>query len=315
MPDQIRAAVAIQRPLIEGVGPQGALHKLIARYASSALYRRPGPTIDRLRREILREVALRWLPEADRIGLQSARPVLGRLGGERLLAKASRPRGQYLARLRRYRGDNLRVFAADLRGACDGLSAEVEAAFMRARRDGVARKQLIEDLTKSHKAEMKRLREVRAEIRGAAKDLQGAEGRLAKASKRTRRRARRQMREAREGLRKAKAKVARTKDWYGRFETAVQGRARDAIRRECQEAQFSAFQQAGYKTFTWIAVNGTGACPSCTSLHGKTQPQSQWRGAGPGEADTYCGSACMCQLVPQEYTKGNEGLARPIQVS
>jgi len=312
MADRILAAVAIQRPVVIGSNRQSALTRLVARYATAALYTRPGETIDRLGHQIARELTKKWFPQAADLGARSAKPILQALGGKNLVEKGSRPRGRILHEFRRHHRFNVRWLASRLKAEGAALSGEVEAAFLAAERDGVARKELIGRLLDSDRAELRQLGKANARIAKAQDGLQKAERGAAKASKRKRVRANRQVRQARDELRKAKASRRATRSFLARLDVGIQAAARDAIRREAQAAQTAAFRQAGYSTFTWIAVNGSDACPSCESRHGQTKSVTAWRGNGPGDGTTYCGTACMCQLVPAEYTRGNPSIAKPI---
>lgn len=319
MADRILQAVAIRRELIQGVGTQDKLHNLVAKYARANLYDAAkgaanARTVKRLTRDIARQLTQDFLPDAQRVAKASARPILDRLGGTKLIDKANILRGDVLHHFNLYHKGNLRAFHSELRLETRGLSGEIEAAFARAYRDGRPRKQLVADLVQSHKDEMKRIRAVRGEIQGAGEKLGEAEGRLAKASKRKMARARREVRQARKALTKTKAKIGTSKDFFARFETRVQGHARDAIRREAEAAQTAHFTQAGYKVFTWIAVNSGDACPECEARHGKTYTQAQARNDGPGKGGTYCGQACMCLLVPKDYHKAAKGIEKPLKV-
>lgn len=313
MADKILAAVAVQRELIEGEGVQQSLGELISRFASGQLYRRPEPHLDKLRRQIMRQLTQEYLPLAQRVGRESARPLLDALGGDRMVQRGLAKRGRIFEQFRTYHRNNLRVLQAELQRELGTLSGDVKAAFARAHRDGVARKQLIDDLVQADRGELKRLADVRKEIAKTRGNLKVAESKAAKASKRKLRRARREVRGARKQLTKAKAKVGTAKTFYARFETRVQGHVRDAVRREAQRAQHFAFKRAGYTEFTWVAVNGTDACPSCEFRHGFTQTEHEWgRDGMPGDGATYCKAACMCQLVPKPYTEGNPSLAKPL---
>lgn len=314
MPDQIRAAVAVQRAFIEGRGQRDELRKLIARYANANLYRHPAWQIESLRHRIIREVSRKYFPAAHRIGAASAKPVLEALAGRWLAEKGVAGRGKVLAGLKRHTRLNLRALQAALKGEGAKFSAEVEAAFLRAQRDGIARGQLVADLVKADKAELKSLAEAYKRLDDTAGEVAGAEKRLARAPKGQRGKPAAQLREAKKELRKAKASARGRKGFLARFETYTQARVRDAVRREVQEAQFAEFRKQGHATFTWVAVNGADACPSCVSRHGQTATAGDWRGRGPGEGDTVCGAACMCQLVPAAYTEGNPALAEPIRV-
>lgn len=306
MAKQIVAAVRAQREVIEGVGQQDALTELISQYATRSLYLNPDAETEDLRQAIVGRLAKEYLPEAQRAGMNAASSILDGIGGSDLVRKGSQLRGGALADFKRYHRSNLAALEAELDKETGGLSAEIKAAFARAERDGVARKQLIEDLVASDRAELERLATVRREeIRPASKALAQAE---AEGNER-------QIADARDALKQAKAKIRTTKSFLARFETAVQGRARDAVRRECQQAQFSAFKQAGFATgaFAWVAINGPDACPQCVALHGTKKTAAQWRGQMPGDGQTYCGAACECQLVPEEFLASNP-VAGPVTV-
>lgn len=314
MAERILAAVGIQRGLIEATEQTSDLGRLIGKFATAQLYRRPA-TVEKLRQQIVKLLAKKYFPLAQEVGRTSAQPILDALGGRRLVDKGLSRRGPIFRQFQRYHRLNVKALAAQLRKECGTLSGEIEAAFARAQRDGIARKSLIDDLVKADKGELKRLRIVRREIRDASEGLKQATRKASTAGKRQRPKAKRALREAKKKLTKAKGKVGRAKTFYARFETRVQGHARDAIRREAQRAQFTAFKQAGYKTYTWIAVNGADACPDCKARHGKSYSRAEWQRQGmPGEGATVCGSSCMCQLVPKEYTEGNRSLTQPLNV-
>jgi len=311
MPDQIRAAVAVTREVIEGKGHRDALHKAIAELLGAGTYRNPEAAMARAKKKIVRLMAKRFMPQAQEIGERSSKPVLTALDGPGLAERHSSLRGAMLRDMKGYSRRALHAFEAELEAEGVTFSSQVTAAFARARRDDVARQRLIDDLVKADKAEHASLTKAHAEIDDAAERLKGAEAKAAKSPRS--KKAQRELDSARGDLRKAKAKPGRVTGMLARFETAVQGHARDAIRRQTQEAQVRCFRQAGYKTYTWVAVNGTDACPSCSALHGKTMAYAQWRGRGPGEGQTYCGSSCMCQLVPNKYVAGNRALERPVR--
>ena len=318
MADRILQAVAIRRELIQGVGTQDKLHDLVAKYAKANLYDASkgvanARQVKRLTRDIARQMTQDFLPDAQRVAKASAEPILDRLGGTKLVDKANVLRGDVLQKMNLYHKRNLMAFHSELRMETQGLSGEIEAAFARAYRDGKPRKQLVTDLVQSHKDEMERIRVARGEIQDAGEKLADAEGRLAKASKRKMTRARREVRDARKALTKTKAKIRTSKDFFARFETKVQGHARDAIRREAEGAQTAYFKQAGYKTFTWIAVNGGEACPECEARHGKTYSEAHARSDGPGAGGTFCGQSCMCFLVPEKYHKTAKGIEKPLR--
>ena len=316
MADEIRQMVAIRRELISGSPNEGKLHKLIARYADANLYKRATSTLERLERDIRRELAKELLPEARVVGKQAARPILDVLKGAKLTEKGSLARGRAIRLLRSYSAKNMAAFEAELAKEVGTLGGEIHAAFARARRDGVVRKDLIADLVRADRGELERLADARGEIQDTAEDLAEAESKLAKAGKRTQRRRKRELGDAKKEHGKAKAKVGTAKTFYARFETAIQGHARDAIRREAETAQQAAFRSVGYRTYTWIAVNSGDACPQCEDRHGKTLTDREWDSEGrPGDGSTYCGSSCMCALVPESYTVGRSGLGEPLRLS
>jgi len=307
--DRILQSVAIERELIEGAAQQSELHRAIAKFARSALYRKPEATLDRARKDIVR-VVRKYLAEADRVGIRSAQPVLDGLG---ITERGSVLRGPVLDDFRRYKRRNLRAFAAQLRKETGGLSGDIEARFLEAARDGQARKGLVDQLVAADKKAVAELDAAYKAQAQAAEELKNAERAAARAGKRSQSKAKRRVREARKAVRKARAKVSGARSFLANFEKAVQRDAVDVVRREAQNAQFSAYRQAGFREFSWVAVNGTDACPDCSRLHGTKKKASEWKGRGPGQGQTVCGASCMCCLVPLEYTIGNESLARPLR--
>jgi hypothetical protein len=318
MADQIRAAVAIERDLIEGAGVRDELHDAIAKYARANLYRRTTDDIVGLERDMLRLVERKWLPYARATGQASAEPVLKALGGSKLVDKGNALRGAILGGQKRYSKANVLAIRAELKREGATLTGEIEAAFARAHRDGVSRKQLIQDLVESHKGEMEQLAKATTRAEKASRQVQTVEEDLSKLGRRAKKRRRalnKDLKDAKAELRKAKRSISSTKDFFARFATRAQGHVRDGIRREVQTAQFNTFRQAGYETFTWVAVNAGDACPSCQALHYTTKKAAEWQASGgPGAADTFCGSACMCMLTPAEYTTDNASLKDPIRV-
>ncbi|GAF85284.1 unnamed protein product, partial [marine sediment metagenome] len=100
----------------------------------------------------------------------------------------------------------------------------------------------------------------------------------------------------------------------GRFATQVAGHSRNAIRQTAQRSQFRHFTDAGFATFSWVAVNGIDACPDCGDRHGEVHDEQGWWGDGPGDGGTLCGAACMCGLVPESYVAANQSLESPLFV-
>ena len=313
MADRIMASIASVRPVISGVQVQDDLHSLVSRFVGASLYK-SDRTVGRIRKDIVHLMARRHFPIANNAGADAARPILDALGGRELTQKGMTLRGEVLGGFRKYTKANMQAFRAALKKEVGTLSGEIEASFARAYRDGVSKKQLIADLVTADRGELKRIREVRTEIRQAAGKVKAAETRLASSSKRKLAQNKRELKAAAKAHVKAKAKIGTAKTFYARFETSVQGHARDAIRRQVERSQFSRYRQAGYATFAWCAVNGSDACPQCSERHGQSGDRKYWRNRGmPGDGSTYCGSACMCRLIPAEYKEGNESLDRPLR--
>lgn len=311
MPDKILEAVAIRRPLITGVAIRDDIDKAIAKFANAQLYRNP-QRAERMGQEIIRLYQNQYRGFAQAIGKASAKPILDALGGSELVAKGNVLRGRVLNRRQRFSRANMLALRAALRREVGTLSAEVEVEFIKGFRDGQTRNSIINNLVAADKDELKRLRDISHEISRNGEALAKAEKRLSKASVRGKPRARRELSKAKKDLSKSKAKIGATQTFLARFEQKVQAEMRDSIRREAEDAQFSHYEQAGFKEFTWIAVNGSDACPSCVDRHGMQKNVKNWRGDRPGEADTFCGDACMCALVPTKHTEGNVGLAKPL---
>ena len=311
MPANIRKAVSVIRPLIEGKKWASRLDGLVARYATSAFYSPNSAyraeTVDRLRRDIVREVVRRDFSLAKEAGRVTAKPILETLTGSGKITSL----GDVQNVLRQSNPADLRnelrairkVFVADLKTRTQALSPAVEAAFARAARDKQARSRLVRNMIDADKAEFTRLREVEAQIVERSEKLREVMGTGDG----------RKIKPAQKALRDAKRARISTKSMLARFAVQVHADARDAIRRVAQESQFAYFKEAGYEVFTWVSVNGSDACPSCEDRHGMTQKASAWSGDGPGEGGTLCGDSCMCMLVPDTYAASNQGLKKPIR--
>ena len=315
MADNIRAAIAIQRPAMEPAAIQDRLHDLIAQFARANLYSESAAAIERLRREIVREVAKKYYPYARAVGLESAKPVLRALGGDSLAEGATKLSGVIKSAQVRFDRSNLVVFRAELERELGTLGGDMEVAFAQAYRDGIARKQLLADMVLSDKAELVQLAKARGRVQAASSKVTIAEKRLSTSGARTISKNRRGVRLAREELTKAKRSVKATKSALARFETKVEAHVRDGMRQETQQAQTNAFREAGYESFTWVAVNGDDACPDCQGRHGESRSWQDWKGDSPGDGQTVCGASCMCQLVPDEYVTDNTSLVDPIKVN
>ena len=319
MADEIRASVSISRNLIEGVEVREDIHGIVERFAKASLYRNTSAQLPKLRRELLAALQRKWLPFARMVGQASAEPILKELGGTKLVDKGNTLRGRILNDQQRFQRGNLLSFREALNREVGTLSGDINLAFANATRDKVLKKQLIADLVAADRDELAQLAKAHKRLDAATEQVQRAEESLSKLGKRAkkgRRRANAQLKAAKSEVTKAKQSIRQTRGFYARFETRVQGRARDSIRREAQTAQFNTFRNAGFDTFTWIAVNAGDACPSCQGLHGETKTAAQWQAhGGPGAADTFCGTACMCVLSPEAHTENQPSLEDPIRLN
>ena len=177
MPDRIRQGVAAMRTLFGRGSYRDELQALIARYARASFYTKPEPVLRRLQRQIVRVLARKYFPQARQVGIESARPVAEALQGRRLTDRELRLRGQIRRRLELESRLNLRAFEAALEAEVESMPPQIRAAFLRARRDGLARRQLIRDLVQADQAELQSLAQ-------AYKRLDAAEERLARAERR-----------------------------------------------------------------------------------------------------------------------------------
>lgn len=315
MADRLVAAVAFRREYVEGAKTQETLHGVIAKYANASLYIHTPATIERIRKQMVALMAKKYFPMAMEMAKHAATPILESMGGGSLVQKGSSVRGEALRILKKHSKLNMAAFRAELNKELGLLSGEVEAAFARALRDGVARKQLITDLVASHKAELARIRIVRTEVREKAAKLRTSTRELSVASKRKTKRLTKKVKAAQRDLLKSKGKMRTTKDFFARFETKVQGHARDTMRRQGYHAQEAVYRSAGFgrkALYTWITTNGAESCPDCEPRHGDTRTLAEWAGDKPGDGQTVCGASCMCDLVPNGYLEGNDSLAHPI---
>jgi len=298
MPQRIIAAVKLKREVLEGVRMQEDLLAVITKYARASLFTNSKRTTAKMRRDIKRLMRQIYYPEADRAGRASAAPILESLG------KPPTPRltGPSLRFLSTYRRKNVAWFMAEVDTGLATLSGETQAALARAARDSIAQRTVVQQLTLSYQEEMAAQKIKRAALEKANRALAKAEstGDL------------RAIKAARDARTKARSAVNNVKPSMGRFETKVQGAARDSIRREEQRAQQAAYRQSGYTEFTWVAVNGSVACPDCIDLHGETRMIRAWNGEMPGDGHTVCLSSCVCELVPSAFTKDNEQITGPV---
>lgn len=311
MADNVLKAVAKRRDLVEGGEHALGLNATIRRYVGAQLYGNASlRVLERLRREIVRDMARKYFPVAQEIGRASAEPILRALGGQELVTKGGRSYGRVLQHARLLTRRNIAHFQLGLEQDIGQLKGDIRTAFsealLKGRTGKGARQRLIEDLVGADRDELASIRQGRLKIRKAARVVRRAENRAARTHNYA------PVEKAHEKLKKAKGLAKARKSFLARFETRCQGRARDAIRREASNAQQSAFTSAGYDyPRIWIAVNAGEACPSCQALHG-TKIKSA--ADGPGNKDTYCGGACMCQAVPEEYRKGKSALDKPLRL-
>ena len=314
MADQILASVAARRDLIEGGEHVERLHRVISRYATAALYTRQPSVLAKLQAEILRYCSRKFFPLARNVGHEAAQPILDRLtlaGGKR----AARLRAAAMRGLRRATAHDILVLRRKLEMAANGLKDATNVAFAEAAdpANRVARQELIRKLNRANRAEMAAKAKAARRIDGAAKGLQKAEKGLARQPRNRKMKVR--VTKARKELTAAKRSHRTAKSMMGRFETAVQGDVRDAVRRQCYEAQMAAYREKGFgpkSTYSWIAVNGAGACPGCSAMHGETRTLDDWSGMDPKDGLNECGGSCMCELVPATYAEGNPTLVNPL---
>ena len=318
--DAIFESVAIRRELIEGVSQRKRLAMLMGKYVSAAMYSgvASGVNAKKLRRlhdAILRQMTKDFLPFSRAVGKAAASPILDELPSVIKGTRLSRRRA--INSLRTYSRNNLAQFAAKLNSDVKGFSDSARVAFAEAARDKVAKTTLIDQMVAADRAEQARYALINREIDQAAKAVQDAEESLASASNRGRARARKDLRASKRELSRAKGKLApsRMTSFYVRMENAVQGAERDAMRRESEMAMRMEWARRGYTNLVWVAVNGSDACPSCTDRHGGIYTQQQAAVDGPGAGGTYCGGACMCVMVPEEYAVDNVAqLEKPLIV-
>jgi len=310
MADNILKAVSLRRDLVEGGKHAVQLNATIRKYVHASLFgRQSSKVIAKLQRELIRDMAHTYFPIAQAVGKSSARPILLALGGEALVEKGGRLTGQAKRAAQILSRRNLNHFKLGVGQATGFLKGDIRAAFSQAllqgRRGRESRKALVDDILKADKAELLSLRRGRIKVRAAAKEVRQAEALAAKTGNYG------PVKKSHAALEKVKGNVKHRAAFLARLETAVQARARDVIRREASDAQKAAFTAAGYGyPRVWVTVNAGEACPSCQALHGT---EIKNRGEGPGNADTFCGTSCMCQAVPKEYTKGRP-VAKPLRL-
>lgn len=290
MAASIIAAVNLKARVLAGVEQQQDIDELLLRVVKLSLFEKPGPKTTQLRKDLVRLMRVKYFPRADESGRRSAQPILDAVGGAEAVEAGAKLTGANLRFLSGYRQKNTAWLANIIDSGTTELSGELKAEIVRAQRDGIAQFRMRRDVINSYEAEMKALK-------GKRKILADANRKVAKAEASTNVKA---IRAAKDVRKNAQAGVRRVSTSIGRLENKVQGAARDAVRREAQRAELASFRQAGYQTYTWVAVNGSEACPDCVSLHGDTRGFAQWHGNQPGDGHTVCDSSCVCELVPNE---------------
>ena len=310
-------------PLLLGVGMKDAiigegsgigLTDLVARFAGANLYDDP-KAIDNALAEIHRYIVKEDFPRAERAGLAGAEPILEALGETNIAKKGADLRGKVLAQYLAQKDAN--ILALEKKLQADGMifTAEVRSMFADASRSNEKRDILVANLVKADKEELARIREARKDVEAKQYEVSTLADRIEKnkAAGNDRPELVTRLDEAQTELKKAERNAARRQTFLGRVEGLAQADARDGIRRVAEDAQFAAFKDKGYETFVWIAVNGEKACPSCGQKHGDEKTAAEWVGNAPGDGDTFCGSSCMCHLVPGEYKAVSPGLDRPVR--
>ena len=302
MAKQIVAAVRLKRKVLEGVNMQSDVLDILTAYTRQVMFTRPGPETTRMRNELIRLMRAKYFPIAEESGHKSAVPVLDKIGGEAAVESASPITGTPARVFSAYRTNNTRWFAEEVNAGTSALSSELRAEIARASRDGIAQAQMRTDVINSYKAELKAIKAKRKILRAANIDVANAEatGDL------------KAIKAAKKEVAKAKAATRRVSTAMGRLENKVQGAARDAVRRETQQAQFASYRQAGYHTFTWVAVGGSLACPDCDALHNDTRSVREWQGQMPGDGHTVCLDSCICELVPDQFIDKEKPITGPV---
>lgn len=302
MAERIVAAVRLSRKVGEGVEMQEDLITIMQKWVRKVIFLKPGPETERLKRELVDTVTKKYFDLADVSGRKSAVPVLQGIGGAEAVEAASTLSGAPLRALSGYRRRNVTWFTQEVNTNTTALSSELKAELARASRDQISRARLVTDVTESYDAELKQIKRARKRLAQANKDLANAEATQNK----------RLIKVARDERIKAMQATRRVETAMGRLENRVQGAARDAVRREQQQAQLASYRQAGFTVFTWVSVNGSAGCPDCISLHGETHKLADWHGRSPGDGQTVCQDSCMCQLTPEQFVVSNDTLATPI---
>jgi len=320
---RIREAAVAMRHQIEVGRWNSGLGRIVAKYATAQMYsghpRVRAAHIEKMRRELVHAVAKEYLPDAMATGRAAAEPIIRGLKGRSAklrtaddVRRALHLGGAAAAWNRREIAFIRQTFVAELKGETAGLSARAEAMFMRARHDAIRQgkgaRGLAHALAKADKSALNAGLKHRQKWRKATQTLRDAERAGDEPATKA----------ARKELTKAKRARKRSRDYtlLERFETAVRGMGRDKVRRTAQQTQMAYFRNAGYgpkADFTYVAANGTDACPICADRHGETKTELEWRGEGPAEG-TYCGDSCCCELVPSHYAANNKSLDKPLSL-
>jgi hypothetical protein len=302
MAKQIVSAINLKARVREGTSMQLDIVDLLVDATKKVLFSKPGIKTEEIKRDIMRLMRSEYLPQARKSGRKSAIPVLDSVGGEEAVQRASRLSGVPKSVLSAYSRNNANWLVQEINTGTVALSSELKAELARGARDGVNRRQLITDWVNANKAELKQQKKVRKRLSDANKAVAKAEssGDL------------KAIKAAKNEARKAKAATQRVSTAMGRLEKKVQGEARDAVRREQQQAQLASYKQAGYRVYTWVAVGGSLACPDCEALHNETRKLGDWSGSMPGDGHTVCLDSCICELVPQEFVTEEKPITDPV---
>ena len=302
MATTIKAAVKLKAQVFAGVEQQDDILNIFLAFNRKVLFAKPGPETTRLRNELVMLMKLKYFPLAEEAGANSAVPILDAVGGAEAVAAGASPSGVNRRFLSNYRTANTQWFAQEVNSGTMALSGELQAEIARASRDGIAQATMRTNVIDAYEAELKALKIKRKALAEANKGLARAEATANKAA----------IKAADKVRKSAQAGVRRVSTAMGRLENKVQGAARDAVRRQAQRSELASFREAGFRTFTWVTVNGSLGCPDCISLHGETRSIQLWHGNQPGDGHTVCLDSCICELVPNTLVLDNPSLNGPI---
>lgn len=302
MSKHIVAAVRLKRKVMEGVNMQSDVLDILKAYTRQVLFVRPGPETTKIRNEFIRLMRAKYFPIAEESGHKSAVPILDSIGGQAAIDSATPVAGTPLRVFSRYTTHNTIWFAEQVNSGTLALSAEMRSEIARASRDGIAQARMRTNVINSYNAELKSLTAKRKVLRQANIAVANAEAtgdiKAIRAAKAIRA--------------KSMSSVRNVSTAMGRMENKVQSAARDAVRRQLQQAQFASYRQAGYTVFTWVTVGGSESCPDCNALHGETRSVQDWHGQEPGDGHTVCMGSCICEFVPEQFINKKLPITGPV---